>query len=199
MRTIFLSLVFLIACGGSGRTGPDADTDAVIEIDAAVDAANPPSGLCGGLLPVECKPTEYCDYEDNRCGIADGPGTCKRRPDACPLAVIGSPAVIGRPVCACDGRIHVSDCIAYSDGFDLSANGGCALPAGSFACGYAVCDLQTQYCRHDVKTPEADVYQCVTFPSGCTPGSASCTCLRGEPCGASCSGDERSGLTLTCQ
>jgi hypothetical protein len=186
MRTIFISLVFVIACGGSGRTGPDADSDAVSAIDAAIDASNPPSGLCGGLIPVECKPSEYCDYADNGCGIADGAGTCRRRPDACPL-------VVG-PVCACDGKIHSSDCIAFSDGFDLAANGGCPLPAGRFLCGYSVCDLQTQYCRHEAKGSDADLYQCVALPQGCT----ACPCLRAEPCGESCSGDARTGLTLTC-
>jgi hypothetical protein len=188
MRMILFSLVFVIACGGSGRTGPDADTDAVAPIDGAIDGTKPPSGLCGGLIPVECKPTEYCDYADNSCGIADAPGICKRRPDACPL--------VDRPVCGCDGQIHSSDCIAFSDGFDLSANGGCSLPATSFACGYAVCELSTQYCRRDVKaTDDADVYQCVNLPQACT----SCPCLRSEPCGESCTGDARTGLTLTCQ
>ena len=188
MRTIFISFVFVIACGGSGRTGPDADTDAVSPIDAAIDGALPPGELCGGLISAECKSNEYCDYADNSCGIADAPGVCRRRPDACPLAVVG------HPVCGCDGKIHSSDCIAFSDGFDLAANGGCALPAEAFACGYAVCDRQTQYCRHDVKGPEADIYQCVTLPQGCT----ACPCLRTEPCGERCTGDARTGLTLTC-
>jgi hypothetical protein len=188
MRTIFLSLVFVIACGGSGRTGTDADTDAVAALDAALDASKPPSGLCGGLVPVECRTNEYCDYADNSCGIADAPGVCKRRPDACPLAVVG------QPVCGCDGKIHVNECIAFSDGADLSANGGCPLPADSFACGYAVCDLRTQYCRRDTKVPDADVYQCATLPQGCT----ACPCLAGELCGDNCSGSASAGLTLTC-
>src|ERR1044072_1314387 len=129
MRTIFVSLVvsfvFATACGDSDRTGSDASIDAVAAIDAAGDAVNPPSGLCGGLVPVECKSNEYCDYVDNSCGIADGPGTCKRRPDACPL-------VIG-PVCGCDGKVHSSDCISFSDGVDVAANGRCARGAGRLA------------------------------------------------------------------
>ena len=192
MRTILSSfaIVLVVACGGSGRTGPDADTDAVVANDAATDGTIP-STLCGGLVRAECKPTEYCDYADNRCGIADGPGTCKRRPDACPL-------VVGRPVCACDGRVHSSECIASSDGFDINANGGCALPAGSFACGYLLCDLQSQYCHHEVRAPDADLYACMTLPQACTPGAPTCACLRGEQCGTSCSGDGRTGLTVTC-
>ena len=193
MRTILSSfaIVLVVACGGSGRTGPDADTDAVVASDATTDGTIPPNTLCGGLVRVECKPTEYCDYADNRCGIADGPGTCKRRPDACPL-------VVGRPVCACDGRVHSSECIASSDGFDINANGGCALPAGSFACGYLLCDLQSQYCHHEVRAPDADLYACMTLPQACTPGAPTCACLRGEQCGTSCSGDGRTGLTVTC-
>jgi len=194
MRTIILGLgtVLVVACGGSGRTGPDADPDAVVASDATIDGTIPPEKGCGGLM-VECKPTEYCDYADNRCGIAAGSSMCKRRPDACPL-------IVGRPVCACDGKIHSSDCIAFSDGSDLNANAGCALPAGTFACGYAVCDLQTQYCRHEIRASEADLFSCAPLPQGCT-GTPTCSCLRGEQClgTAACSGDATNGLTLTCQ
>ena len=90
--------------------------------------------------------------------------------------------------------------IAFSDGSDLNANAGCALPAGTFACGYAVCDLQTQYCRREIRASEADLFSCAPLPQGCT-GTPTCSCLRGEQClgTAACSGDATNGLTLTCQ
>lgn len=193
MRTILhsLALVLVVACGGSGRTGPDADSDAVGASDATIDGTIPPSASCGGLTRAECKSTEYCDYADNRCGIADAPGTCKRRPDACPL-------VVGQPVCGCDGRVHSGECIAFSDGFDINANGGCPVPAGSFACGYLMCDLQTQYCHHEARASDADLYACMTLPAACTPAAPTCACLRSERCGTSCAGDARTGLTVTC-
>ena len=199
MRTILLGLVFVAgglgACDSNDRTNPIPDPDAQVPSDGAttdaIDAPPPTGALCGGFAAAKCAANEYCDFADNRCGIADGPGTCKRRPDVCP-------AVVGRPVCGCDGKVHTSDCILYSDGFDLNA-GGCDVPPGSFACGYAVCNLATQYCQRDTKSPEADVYSCVTLPQGCPTGAPTCECLRSEPCGVSCSGDERVGLTLTCQ
>jgi hypothetical protein len=191
------------ACGSSDRTNPDPDAQQVPG-DGSTDGSSdgpPPSASCGGITREACAANEYCDYADNSCGIADAPGTCKRRPDACPL--IGptprdsATRIVGRPVCACDGKVHSSDCIAYSDGFDLNAH-GCAVPSGSFACGYAVCDLPTQYCRHEVKPP-ADLYTCLALPVGCAAGAPACDCLKSEQCGSSCSGDARVGLTLTCQ
>jgi hypothetical protein len=215
MRTTMLCLVFLIAfgafgafgalgvfgvfgaCGGRERTNPDPD--AQVPDDGSTDAPLP-SASCGGLTRAACALNEYCDYADNSCGIADAPGTCKRRPDACPLIDptprdSASP-VVGRPVCACDGRVHDSDCIAFSDGFDLNAY-GCAVPSGSFTCGYAVCSLQTQYCRREIKPPAADLYTCIALPQTCPAGAPTCECLQVQPC--SCSGDARAGLTLTCQ
>lgn len=201
MRTSLPGLVFIAgacaACGSSDRTNPSPDPDADVPGDGAMtDAPSdaptppPPGTLCGGFAGAKCAANEYCDYADNRCGIADGPGSCKRRPDACP-------ALVGRPVCGCDGKVHSSDCISYSDGFDLNAN-GCTVPAGSFVCGYAVCSLATQYCRHDTKPP-GDTYICVTLPLGCPTDAPTCECLRSEPCGVSCAGDASVGLTLTCQ
>jgi len=72
-------------------------------------------GTCGGIAGVQCADDEYCDYENNRCGITDGAGTCKRRPEACPD--------IYSPTCACDGEVHSSACDAAAHGFDVSANG----------------------------------------------------------------------------
>lgn len=203
MRTTLLCVVFLMgACGGSGRTNPTPDPDAQVPDDGSTDAPPPPSASCGGRLGEGCAANEYCDYPDNSCGVADQPGSCKRRPDACPLtAEAGSlevAALVGRPVCGCDGKVHPSDCLAYSDGTDLNAS-GCTVPPGSFACGYAVCSLQTQYCRHETKSADADLYTCIALPQSCTAGAAACECLRSEPCGTSCSGDARVGLTLLCQ
>lgn len=196
MRTTLLCLVFLMgACGGSERTNPNPDPDAQVpddgSIDAPIDGSDIPGERCGGFVPRSCAADEFCDYTDNTCGIADGEGACKKKPGACP-------AIVGRPVCGCDGNVHSSDCTAYRDGTDLNAN-GCAVPSGSFACGYAVCSLQTQYCRHEIKPPAADLYTCITLPQACPAGAATCDCLRSEPCGTTCSGNERAGLTLVCQ
>jgi hypothetical protein len=222
MRTTLLGLAFVIACGGSGRTNPEPEPDAQEPADATIAGDGPPGAACGGFSARPCAANEYCDFPLNTCGVADETGTCKRRPDACPLIdptgedrpPFGGPAgaavevptprdstssIVGRPVCACDLKVHPSDCLAFSDGFDLNANGSCDVPAGNFACGYAVCNLQTQYCRHEVKPPAADLYSCLALPPACTTATPACGCLRDQPCGTACTGDARVGLTLLCQ
>jgi hypothetical protein len=72
---------------------------------------------CGGIAGIKCAADEYCDYTNNECGIADGAGTCTRRPDAC--------ADIFKPTCACDGKVYPNECDAAVHGFDISANGRC--------------------------------------------------------------------------
>ena len=83
----------------------------------ACSSSNNEGEICGGLAGVQCAAHEYCDYTDNDCGIADGAGTCKRRPDACPD--------IFMPTCACDGKVYTSACDAAAHGVDASANGNC--------------------------------------------------------------------------
>jgi hypothetical protein len=182
MRTILLGLVFLMACGGTGRGGLDASGGD----DGGGDG--PQGGPCGGLAGRRCSAAEYCDYADNSCGVADQQGTCKARPGACPL-------VVGPPVCGCDGQVHSGECETYVSGSDLSASGGCPLPAGRFACGYAQCNLATQYCQRDPQRDGSDTYTCHSLV--CT-GTPSCACLASQPCGGQCSGDASVGLTVTC-
>ncbi len=186
MRTILIGLAFLVACSNH-RAGPDAPPDSTG--DATIDAF--PGTQCGGFLALRCTDREYCDYENNLCGLADGSGVCKPRPDFCP-------AVVGPLICGCDGQVHPSDCITYQTGTDFNAHGSCDVPAGDFACGYTLCDLQTQYCKHEVKSGAADVFSCVALPAACTSATPACACLSREMCGTSCAGDARVGLTLTC-
>jgi hypothetical protein len=74
-------------------------------------------GSCGGIAGDECGADEYCDYSNNKCGNGDFPGTCKRRPFACPD--------IFMPTCACNGVVYTSACDAASHGFDVSATAAC--------------------------------------------------------------------------
>jgi hypothetical protein len=73
--------------------------------------------FCGGFAGMQCAADEYCDYTNNDCGIADGAGTCKRRPEAC--------TDIYSPRCACDGEVYPNECDAAVHGLDVSANGNC--------------------------------------------------------------------------
>jgi len=182
MRTIFLGLVFLVACGSS-HTNPDGHVSG----DGTSDGAS--GAVCGGLAHVACGATEYCDYADNGCGIGDKTGICKPRPQTCPL-------IAGHPICACDGNVYVGECPTYMNGVDLDAHGTCAVPKGSFACGYTQCDLLTQYCLREPQAAAADRYSCVALPAACA--SPTCACLANERCGNACTGSATVGLTLTC-
>jgi hypothetical protein len=195
MRTILLGLCLLVACGGNDPT----PTPAPGEPDAATTP--PPDGLpvpndggevrsCGGFAGMPCAAREYCDYPENTCGVADGTGTCKPRPAACPALVAA------REVCGCDSKVHASECAAGVDGTDLNANGSCDKVAGKFACGYLFCDLSNEYCRAEPHAGSAETYSCVTLPVCRT--APSCACLAGERCGTQCEGDDKVGLTLTC-
>jgi len=198
MRITSLFLVLLTACGGDDRPAVDAPPGSGdAGGDASIDAPNDEGGAaCGGIVSIPCADDEYCDYVANNCGIADGAGRCKRRPDACPLNASDSAALIAEPTCACDGKVYSSECAAYAEGQDVNANGSCQFPKGQFACGYKACNLASQYCQHALKPESSDEYDCMPLPA-CT-GGASCECVADQPCGSECTGDAASGLTLTC-
>jgi hypothetical protein len=96
MRTLSLCLVCIVGLGCSSSN--DGET-------------------CGGIAGVRCADDEYCDYANNACGIADGAGTCKPRPENCPDIFL--------PRCACDGEVYPNECDAAAHGFDVTANDNC--------------------------------------------------------------------------
>lgn len=178
------ALISLAACGSSDRNALDAGV-----ADAATDGGS--ANVCGGIAHITCGPTEYCDYTNDSCGVADQTGSCKTRPTACPATTVV-------PTCACNGKVYAGTCDAFLDGVDLDASGTCPVPSGKFACGYTQCSLATQYCRREPHTGgAADTFVCASLPSGCGAAPA-CDCLSAERCGNSCGGDARVGLTLTC-
>lgn len=196
MRITSLFLVLVMACGSDDRPAVDAPPGSGdAGGDAGSDAPDEGGAACGGIVSIPCEADEYCDYVDNNCGIADGAGRCKRRPDACPLNATSEP-LIAEPTCACDGKVYSSECEAYAQGYDVNASGSCAFPKGQFACGYKACNLASQYCQHTVNPETSDAYECMPLPA-CT-GDASCACVEQQPCGSECRGDAATGLTLTC-
>lgn len=65
-----------------------------------------------------CSPLDYCDYDSlNVCGLTDGDGVCRPRPQICERILA--------PVCACDGQTYSNDCEAARAGVDVSAQGSC--------------------------------------------------------------------------
>jgi hypothetical protein len=143
---------------------------------------------CGGIAGLMCADDQYCDYHENACGVGDGLGTCKPRPQGCPDVYM--------PVCGCDGVVYGNECDANGAGQDVSDLGGCQAPQGMFACGSMFCASGQQYCQRAVSdvagTP--DIFGCMPMPIGCD----SCQCLANEPCGAQCEQLPTGDFLLTC-
>lgn len=186
-RMTFARLGALIGCAliaAIAACGESRATD-----DAGVDV--PTGRPCGGLAGQKCAASEYCDYPDNNCGVADAQGTCQPRGEVCPAILA--------PVCACDGKVYSNECAASAAGVDVAAAGGCPVAEGGFACGYRQCDLDTEYCRTFTGTHDQLEFACEALPEACK-SQVSCACLDGLPCSGSdrCTGDAATGLTLSC-
>ncbi len=106
-----------------GPDGGDDDPDAAPgDPDAApgVPDAHVPV-FCGGFGGIECKKSEWCDY-DLGCGFDDGGGTCEPRPEACPD--------VWAPVCGCDFLTYGNECEANAEGQDVLHEGPCGDTGG---------------------------------------------------------------------
>ena len=173
---------------------------AVLWLGACNDKTLPPivpdaaPGQCGGDYSPICGAGFYCDSYNNSCGITQT-GMCTPMPTSCPPPGTGSAATA--PVCGCSGNVYATECEAYKDGQDLNNNARlCRNPAGTFRCGYEVCDVATQYCEDREIAPLG--HHCIAIPAACTAGPT-CDCLVAEPCGAKCAVDGfTGGVTLSC-
>ena len=77
--------------------------------------------MCGGFAGFTCASDQWCDYDDTlgggACGIADGSGVCRERPEFCPE--------VYSPVCGCNGETYSNECDANAAGVDVFASGKC--------------------------------------------------------------------------
>jgi hypothetical protein len=156
-------------------------------------AGGGPGSSCGGIAGTPCPTGYYCDFPDKLCGGNDNLGTCiSAPPDKC--------AGDGE-VCGCDGKVYPSTCAAELAGVDVSLQGFCKQPSGTFACGTHFCQLADEYCEIQGSDVGgwANGYACRKAPAVCMGAAPHCSCLAGVPCGSfSCSESSTGGASVLC-
>jgi len=100
-------------------------------LGACGDGSDERSGAtCGGFTGTQCPASQFCDFTlDRQCGIADGTGTCRPRPDAC--------SAQNEPVCGCDGKRYGNSCEAHAAGVGTSPATDCLQVADKQCGGFA--------------------------------------------------------------
>jgi hypothetical protein len=163
--------------GGSMKNdgGDDAGTDGgSMKGDAGHDAG-PPCGPAG----MPCGDGEYCYYADGSCGASGvSNGACVTQPRSCSD---------GAMVCGCDGRVYYGPVCAAVAGVNLGDSKIC-----EFTCGGSSCEKMDSYCS----TTGSGSPLCLTLPTSCW-NNPSCTACFSDP-KCTCSGDNTTGITVTC-
>ncbi len=109
---------------------------------------------CGGVGGQACGPGEFCDYgEDRFCGLDDGDGVCRPRPDGCDD--------VWMPVCGCDFITYGNACEAHTAGVSVLHEGSCESLGCDGGC------QPNEFCKveacGDVDVPGI----CEPMPMGC--------------------------------
>jgi len=72
---------------------------------------------CGGIIPLQCGPHEFCQKPTGTCLWPWLEGNCVFRPGIC--------SKIYMPVCGCDGKTYSNDCHRQAAGVSLAHPGKC--------------------------------------------------------------------------
>lgn len=79
----------------------------------------PPRIPCGGGILFTCPINMFCKY-DSECGGIDKKGYCARTPQDC--------RVNENPVCGCNNKEYLNECIAETLGVTVKNMGDCLHP-----------------------------------------------------------------------